>query len=116
MNKYLLASLAFSIAIVGILKHSGTWMLGAFVPPALMKFTDYQFEPYGEIESFYKYVDEKRRAQHVFKKNHEVTDTLKNYNPELFEKVKSDLEKSNKTVYDVVADLDEMYLKAALKH
>lgn len=91
-------------------------MFGAFIPPVFMKLTDMNFIPYGELESFYKYVDEKRKAQHFFKKNEEVAQSLQNYDNKYFEQVKGDLEKTNKTIYDVVADLDELYLMAALKH
>jgi hypothetical protein len=113
---YLLFSLVLAMFIVGKMKHSGAWMLGSFATPLIINLVDRKFVPYGELESFYKYVDEKRKAQHVFKKNEEVAKSLQNYDSKIFEQVKGELEKTNKTIYDVVADLDELYLKAALKH
>ena len=101
--------------MVRIYKYSYLWMIGSFLPPVLIKVSDRNNVPFTEIENFYKYVDERRKAEFIFKKNKEVTDNIKNYNPDIFERLKKDLEITNKTLWDVIADTDEMYLTAALK-
>ncbi len=101
--------------MVGVFRYSGLWMIGSFVPPFIIKLTDKNNVPFTEIENFYKYIDERRKAEFIYKKNQEVTNDIKKYNPDIFEQVKKDLEITNKTVWDVIADTDEMYLAAAMK-
>lgn len=112
---YLLGSLLLGVFMVHTVKYSGAWYFAPFLIPTFIAQTDRRYRPFGEIESFYKYVEQKRKAEAYYRINQSVNTELKEFNKNGFQTLKTDLENSNKTVYDVVADLDEMYLKNACK-
>jgi hypothetical protein len=94
--------------------YSRWWLLGAFVPPILIKFTDLRNKDYAEIENFYKYVDERRKGEYLEKiYSNNISKSLNSSDNSLLIEFKDDLLKSNKTVYDITNDLDALYLKAA---
>jgi hypothetical protein len=76
---------------------------------------DRKFVPYTEIENFYKYVWEKRKAEAFYKIEKESIDKeFFHLDKEHFDNLKIELERSNRTIYEVSHDLDEMYLEAAI--
>jgi hypothetical protein len=114
LRLYLLSLLIGTIAH-RTLKLSRWWILGAFVPVLLLNHLDKKFVPYGELENFYKYVYERRKAEAIFKNDeNKVEKELSRLNKDDYEKLKNVLIKSNRTLYEVSQDLDEMYLRAAI--
>ena len=75
---------------------------------------DKRFVPYGEIENFYKYLYETRKSNVLYSVDkNDVSNQLAAVDKDCFEKIKSELVRSNRTLYEVVQDLDEIYLRAA---
>ncbi len=68
-SKYLLGSLVVGTVFHRTLKMSRWWVVGAFVPSMLLCYMDTKFVPYGEIESFYTFVNEKRKSEANYKMN-----------------------------------------------
>jgi hypothetical protein len=113
-KKYLILSALFGLYMVNVVKYSRYWYFGAFVPALLIKVTDLRYLNYTEIENFYKYVDERRKGEHLEKLNsNNVTKSLAGADNNLVLELKNDLLGTNKTVYDVTNDIDAIYLKAA---
>jgi hypothetical protein len=111
-----LGSIYATWAFKGVFKYSRWWYLNCLIPIALIGYMDKKFVPYGELENFYKFVYEKRKAEAEFKhEDKEVSSELSKLDKETYLKMKDELLSSNKTLYDVVQDLDEMYLKAAIQ-
>jgi hypothetical protein len=111
---YVLASALFGFYMVNVARYSRWWYFGAFVPAILIKMTDFRNIDYTEIENFYKYVEARRKADYLEKLNSShVTRALSGSDNNAIVELKDWLLSSNKTVYDVTADLDAMYLKAA---
>jgi Mg/Co/Ni transporter MgtE len=100
--------------MVGAAGYARAWIFGAFVPPMLIKFTDWRFTDYTELENFYKYVDERRKGEYIEKLNSgNVNKALAGADNSAVVELKDELIRNNKTIYDVVNDLDAAYLKAA---
>lgn len=75
---------------------------------------DKRYVPFTEIENFYKFLYEKRKADVLYKINNgDILNQIESSDKSCFEKIKKELEKSNRTLYEVSQDLDEMYLRAA---
>ncbi len=99
-----------------ILKMSRWWYLVCFAPAILTSFMDCKFVPYGELENFYKYVYETRKADALFKSyEKEITNQLSKLDQENYLKLKDELLRNNATLYEVGQDLDEHYLTAAIR-
>lgn len=77
---------------------------------------DLKNPPIGEIESFYKFVYERRKADNIFRNHFEdVQKSLGNENDKaILETIKEELKRSNSTVYESFNDLDVAYLRAAV--
>ncbi len=106
------------IILVGarLLKMSRYWYFASFLPAAMVCYMDRKFVPYGELENFYSYVYERRKAESQFKSHDkEVEAELAQLDKDNFAKLKSELIRSNKTVYEVAQEVDELYLQAAIK-
>lgn len=75
---------------------------------------DRRFVPYAELENFYKYLYERRKSNELYKSDGDnVSKQLAAVDNESFTRIKNELLRSNRTLYEVVQDLDEMYLKGA---
>ena len=113
-NKNLL-KLSFFTAIfsVNILKLSRNWYILSFIPYCLINYMDKKYVPYAQIESFYKYVYERRKADFNFKQNEkEILEKLnQNNSPELISSLQTNLKSANLTVYEAANDIYLSYLK-----
>jgi hypothetical protein len=106
----------FTLISSRVLKMSRYWYIVAFVPAAMIYYMDKKFVPYAEIENFYNYVYERRKAENLYKSNEkEIEGELSAFDQENYSKLKAELIRSNRTIYEVAQDLDEMYLQAAIK-
>jgi len=78
---------------------------------------DQKYVPYAQIESFYKYVYERRKANHTFLQNqNEVRETLsKSFSEETLNTLSDHLKASNLTVYDAANNIYSQYLQSAQK-
>ena len=98
------------------LKLSRYWYFVSFVPAMLVLYMDRKYAPYGELESFYNYLYERRKAEAQFKlAEKEIDGELAKLDKENYSKIKSELIQTNKTLYEVGQELDELYLQAAIK-
>ena len=98
------------------LKMSRYWYVVSFAPFAIVSYMNTKYVPYGEIESFYNYLYEKRKADSQFKlSENEVDSALSSLDKATYSKVKNELIDSNKTLYEAVQELDEVYLQAAIR-
>jgi hypothetical protein len=99
-----------------LFKMSRYWYVVSFVPAALICYMDRKFVPYAEIENFYNYVYERRKAESLHKNyEKEIEGELSAFDQENYSKLKAELIKNNRTIYEVAQDLDEMYLQAAIR-
>ena len=81
----------------------------------LLNHLDKKFVPYGEIEKFYKYVYERRKAETNCKNDDsQIEKELSKMDNNNYDMLKNLLVKSNRTLYEVSQDLDEMFLRAAI--
>jgi hypothetical protein len=73
---------------------------------------DRKFVPYAQIESFYKYVYERRKADYYFNHNNsEITAILhKNHTPESISALTNELKTANLTVYEAANSIFQSYL------
>lgn len=103
------------IAITRALKLPNWWMAASFIPSLIIHISDRHFPPYAELENFYKYVYERRKAETFYKDEKEQIENSLNKisSPEL-KSLKSELERTNRTLYEVVQNVDEIYLDAAI--
>lgn len=116
LAKYYIASLLLGVVAHKGLKMSRWWIGGAFVPVLMLSYLDKQFVPYGELENFYKFVYEKRKSEAMYKNDdHSIEKELEKLDKDDFDKLKNILVNSNRTLYEISHDLDEMYLKAAIQ-
>ncbi len=103
------------IAISRALKLPNWWIAASFVPSLILHFSDRHFPPYAELENFYKYVYERRKAETFYKEEKEqMENQLKEFNSPELDNLKTELERTNRTLYEVVQNIDVMYLDAAI--
>lgn len=94
---------------------SNWWLLTFGVPYFLALKFDNKFVPYSEIENFYKYVYERRKAETYYKvHNKGLEEDLNKIDSNSYNQIKNELLKANSTLYEAVQDLDESYLLAAI--
>ena len=116
-NKILLKfSFITAIASLQFMKLSRNWYILSFIPYFLINYMDRKYVPYSQIESFYKYVYERRKADFNFKQNQqEILEKLNQNNPhELISSLQNHLKSSNMTVYEAANDIYLSYLKLKL--
>lgn len=105
-------------ALIGIsraLKLPNWWIAASFLPSLILHFSDRHFPPYSELENFYKYVYERRKAESFYKTEKEqMENSWKEINTQELNDLKAELERTNRTLYEVVQNVDEMYLDAAI--
>ena len=91
------------------------WIAACFIPSLILHYSDRHFVPYSEIENFYKYVYERRKAETCYKnEKEEVQNQLNQFNSNELNELKGELERTNRTLYEVGQNIDEMYLDAAI--
>lgn len=117
MGKYIIFSYSLLLFASRVcFSMSRYWILLSFLPASLIYYTDRKYVPYGELENFYNYVYERRKAEGLFKLNHKkFEDQFSQMDQELIKIIKSELLATNKTLYEVSHELDETYLQAAIK-
>ena len=73
---------------------------------------DRKYVPYVQIESFYKYVYERRKANYNFNNNQmDITTSLHQiHSPESISALRDDLKAANLTVYEAVNNIYHCYL------
>ena len=114
--KFLAGCLVTGAFAHNILRMSRWWYFVSLAPFVIFSYLDRKFVPYGEIESFYKYVYERRKAENLFKSHEkEIDSELLKLDKENFSRLKEELTKSNTTLYEASQDLDELYLIAAIE-
>ncbi len=95
-----------------ILKMSNVWIYTGFIPLALLYIHDMKNVPYDEIENFYKYSLEIKKTKAYYEVSKKtVNDELANIDKDFMEKIKEDLNKTNKTLFEVMSGLDNEMLK-----
>jgi len=105
------------IALTRYLKLPNWWVAACFVPNFILYAADRHFVPFAELENFYKYVYERRKAETFYKtEKDEINKHLNQLNSCELNSLRSELERTNRTLYEVVQNLDEMYLDAALNN
>jgi hypothetical protein len=103
------------MAFTRYLKMPNWWIAACFIPNLLLHYSDRRFVPYSEIENFYKYVYERRKAETYYKnEKEEVQNLLNQFNSIELNDLKNELERTNRTLYEVRQNIDEMYLGAAI--
>jgi hypothetical protein len=95
------------------LKLSRYWYFVSFAPALILAYSDRKFVPYAELENFYSYVYERRKAESLYKQG--LDEEFAKLDKENYEKIKNELVRDNKTLYEVSQELDELYLQAAIK-
>jgi hypothetical protein len=114
-SKLILGSVAIVLS-ARFLKLSRYWYIVSFAPALIMCYSDKKFVPYGELENFYSYIYERRKAEALYKHEQKALDAeLSKMDKENYEKIKNELVRDNKTLYEVSQELDELYLQAAIK-
>lgn len=107
--------MAFGVFAVHFLKLSKYWYVASLVPLLLVNYMDHKYVPYGELENFYKYAYERRKASSLYKTdNSDIEKELEFIDKEAYNKIKEELKNSNKTLYEVASDFNEIYLQAAV--
>ncbi len=115
-HKLFLRSLLI-IATARYLSLSRYWYFVSFAPALILSYSDKKFVPYGEIENFYNYVYERRKAESLFKNEGKaIEEELNLLDKTNYNKIKSELVRSNKTLYEAAHELDELYLQAAIRN
>lgn len=106
------------IVAVHFLKLSRNWYIAPFIPYFLINYMDKKYVPYAQIESFYKYVYERRKANYNFTQNqNEIEVSLKNnYSEDKLEDLRLQLRYSNLTVYEAADRIYRNYLEIAQKN
>lgn len=91
---------------------SNVWIYTGFIPLALLYIHDMKNVPYDEIENFYKYSLEIKKTKAYYEVSKKtVNDELANIDKDFMEKIKEDLNKTNKTLFEVMSGLDNEMLK-----
>jgi len=109
-----IGSAVTGVGAVKVLKLSRYWLIGSFVPLALITYMDAKYTPYTEVENLYKFIYERRKANNMYKKNHTaVTKELESLDKLMFTRVQDELIKSNKTIYEASNELNNSYLNSA---
>jgi hypothetical protein len=111
--------LVTSIFSVHFLKLSRNWYFMPFISYSLVNYMDRKYVPYAQIESFYKYVYERRKANHNFIQNqNEIRTNLlnNNFSDEKIEALGHQLKYHNLTVYEAAHNIYEKYLDHARKN
>ena len=104
------------VATARFLRLSRYWYFVSFAPALILSYSDKKFVPYGEIENFYNYVYERRKAESLFKNEGKAVDEELNLlDKKNYDQIKRELVRTNKTLYEVAQELDELYLQAAIK-
>lgn len=106
--------LLFGLTTTFYFKRSRYWLIGSFVPYFLIKYMDQKYVPYTELENFYKYVNERRMAEALYKgDDNSIEKELSALDKETYESIKNELLRTNRTIWEVQSDLNRMYLHAA---
>ena len=73
---------------------------------------DQKYAPYAQIESFYKYVYERRKADYNFSQNQqEINDALnKAFPTETISALRDELKSANLTVYEAANNVYQSYV------
>ena len=109
-------SLLTGVFAHNFLRMSRWWYFVSLAPFVILTYMDRKFVPYGELESFYKYVYERRKAENLFKIHEkEIDSELVKMDKDNFYKLKDEMTRTNSTLYEVLQDLDELYLVAAIE-
>ncbi len=81
----------------------------------ILKVADRHFVPYSELENFYKYIYERRKAETFYStEKAEMEKQLNQFNSDELNDLRTELERTNRTLYELVQNVDEMYLDAAI--
>jgi len=86
---------------------SRLWTYTGFIPFILLYIHDKQNVPYDEIENFYKYSLEVKKTQAFYEQSKSaVNEALSNYDKESVEEIKGNLNKYEKTLFELMAAFD----------
>lgn len=114
-SKLLKLSFVTALASVHLLKLSRNWYFASFVPYFLLNYMDKKYVPYAQIESFYKYVYERRKADHNYLSNQQrINEAIsKDVSSETLSALTEELKLSNLTVYEAANGIYNSYLDQA---
>lgn len=97
-------------------KMSNLWMYTCYIPLALLFVHDMKNIPYDEIENFYKYSLEVTKTKAFYEQTKQaVNEALVQIDLPFTDSIKQDLSETNKTLFEVVSDIDAQLLKLAEK-
>lgn len=116
MAKIILFSLGFGVVCRNVYLMSRYWYAACLLPGMLVCYMDKKYFPNEEIENFYRYVLERRKAQDAFSMN---GNDFENFSVKLKKNSKdflNQLNSSKKTMYDVFQEVDEALLNEAVRY
>jgi len=108
----------YPLLALGIFSHfylqlSRYWLAVPLLSLALLYRRDSKFQPKEEIESFYNYLIERREANELYKKQHDILAAFSD--KEALKVITNELKSSNKSLEEAMNDLSVCYLNAARK-